>query len=114
MHVTVHDVHDYKRRMHSGSGLLTAELDAAMQTLIGQAAHLDLGVLGQLVRARQACRARAGDDDIALRVLVQVLEVAAGHRAAHLQFQHRRRNKLTQENVHLVGPRMRCAQVQGP
>jgi len=95
--------------MHSGSGLVAAELDAAMQTLIGQAAHLDLGVLGQLVRAGQACRARAGDDDIALRVLVQVLEVAAGHRAAHLHFQHRHRNKPAQQNMHVEGPRLRCA-----
>ena len=47
--------------------------------------HLDVGVLGQLVCAGETGRASTDDDDVGLGILVQVLEVAAGHGAAHLQ-----------------------------
>ena len=47
--------------------------------------HLDVGVLGQLVCAGETGRASTDDDDVGLSILVQVLEVAAGHGAAHLQ-----------------------------
>ncbi len=43
--------------------------------------HPNVGVLGQLVRARQARRPSTDDDHINLGVVVQVLEVAGGHGA---------------------------------
>jgi hypothetical protein len=43
--------------------------------------HPDIGVLGQLVRTRQARRPSTNDDHIDLGVVVQVLEVAGGHSA---------------------------------
>lgn len=51
----------------------------------GEMGHLHVRVLGQLVGAGETSRAGADDDHIALRVLVQVLEVTAGHGAADLQ-----------------------------
>ena len=47
--------------------------------------HLDVGVLRKLVCARQTGGASADNDDVSLSILIQVLEVAAGHGAAHLQ-----------------------------
>ena len=50
-----------------------------------KSSHLDVRVLGQLVCAGETGRASTDDDDVSLGILVQVLEVAAGHGAAHLQ-----------------------------
>ena len=48
--------------------------------------HLDVGpLLGHLVRAAQASRAGADDDDVGLGVRVHVLEVARRHGAADLR-----------------------------
>ena len=59
--------------------------------------HLDVGVLGELVCAGEAGRAGSNNDDISLCILVQVLEVPAGHCAADLQ-QNRRNsdNEISQ------------------
>ncbi len=47
-------------------------------------AYLHVGVLGELVCAGETGGSSAHNDDIGLGVLVQVLEVTAGHSAAHL------------------------------
>ena len=57
-------------------------------------AHLDIGVLGKLICTGETSRASANDDDVCLCILVQVLEVTAGHCAAHLP------NNLPPKSMH--------------
>ena len=48
------------------------------------AGYLDVRVLAQLICAGKTGRASAHNDDVALSVLIQILEVARGHGTADL------------------------------
>ena len=82
--------------IHSSEQLLPGHLGCKMGSCLSMqhggasggkvnGSHLDVGVLGQLVCAGETGRASTDDDHVGLSILIQVLEVAAGHGAAHLQ-----------------------------
>ena len=76
---------------HGGEELPAKPRAAAGRDALLDDRHLDLRVLGQLVRAREAGRPRADDDHVALGVVVEVFEVARRHRARHGRLFDRRK-----------------------